>query len=184
MPNTRQRKKPSKRVRQFNVAQDEQWNIIGGKLTRSVGNPGRVQPLFRVVGEKIPLRFLRKVRNHLRARKLPIVGVYIAHDSMGYPRYIGRGSIFSRLGRHRRKYALELTYFSFFVVADKVHEREIETIMIRAAGPLLDFNDKKVRNDIRAGNVRDFEPGTRFVQRLYRARPAVKKRRRRSPKSR
>lgn len=58
-------------------------------------------------------------------------------------------------------------YFSFFVVADKVHEREIETIMIRAAGPLLDFNDRKVRIDIQAGSVRDFEAGAEYVERQY-----------------
>ncbi len=59
------------------------------------------------------------------------------------------------------------SYFSFFVVEEKIHEREIETIMIRAAGPLLDFNSQKVRNNIQAGNVRDFEAGTKYIERQY-----------------
>lgn len=86
---------------------------------------------------------------------------------MGYPRYIGRGQIFSRLKERHNKQRLEIIYFSFFVVENKMHEREIETIMIRAAGPLLDFNNRKVRNDIEAGDVRDFEPGTKYVERQY-----------------
>jgi hypothetical protein len=62
---------------------------------------------------------------------------------------------------------LSYRVFSFFVVEEKMHEREIETIMIRAAGPLLDFNSRKVRNDIKAGNVRDFEAGTKYIERQY-----------------
>ncbi|MDA8049641.1 MAG: hypothetical protein M0002_06495 [Rhodospirillales bacterium] len=62
---------------------------------------------------------------------------------------------------------MELAYFSFFVVEAKIHEREVETTMIRAAGRLLDFNTRKIRNDIQPGDVRDFEPGTTYFERQY-----------------
>ena len=87
---------------------------------------------------------------------------------MGYPRYIGRGDIFGRLAARHKAQVLELAYFSFFVVENKMHEREIETIMIRAAGPLLDFNERKVRIDIQPGNAGDFEAGTFYIERQYR----------------
>ena len=86
---------------------------------------------------------------------------------MGYPRYVGRGSIFDRLGKRKEAQKLELVYFSFYVVENKQHEREIETMMIRAAGPILDFNSRKVPNDIQAGDIRDFDPGTHFYERQY-----------------
>jgi hypothetical protein len=43
--------------------------------------------------------------------------------------------------------------------------------MIRGAGPLLDFNNRKVRTDISAGDIRDFEPGTLFFARHYQKGP-------------
>lgn len=92
-------------------------------------------------------------------------GVYIAHDSMGYARYVGRGDIFTRLKFRRRAQRAELHYFSFYVVLDKKHEREIETILIRAAGPQLHFNSRKRRVDVQPGDVRDFERGTVFFAR-------------------
>ncbi|MGC2745261.1 MAG: hypothetical protein WA672_18995, partial [Candidatus Angelobacter sp.] len=94
-------------------------------------------------------------------------GVYVAHDSMGYARYIGRGSIFQRLTARKATQMLELKYFSFYVVKEKKHEREIETLLIRAAGPLLQFNTKKKRLTISAGNIRDYEAGTLFFERHY-----------------
>jgi len=147
-----------------------------GELTRPAGRPPSTKSLFKVVGEKIPDEFLADVKNKIRKEGLPITGVYIAHDSMSYPRYIGRGNIFGRLDARKRLNLLELRYFSFFVVEEKIHEREIETIMIRAAGPLLDFNRRKVRNDIEAGDIRDFESGTKYIERQYkRGRKSVAK---------
>ena len=84
---------------------------------------------------------------------------------MTYARYIGRGNIFQRLAVH--KDALELKYFSFYVVEDKKHEREIETLIIRAAGPLLQFNTKKKRLSISVGSIKDYEAGTLFFERRY-----------------
>jgi hypothetical protein len=86
---------------------------------------------------------------------------------MGYPRYIGRGNIRARLAARFNAQREELVYYSFYVVQDKIHEREIETLLIRAAGPLLDFNDKKKRIGIQAGSTMDFEAGTRFYERRY-----------------
>lgn len=95
-------------------------------------------------------------------------GVYIAHDSMGVPRYIGRGRIFNRLKLRRKTQPLELVYFSFYVVSEKIHEREIETLLIRAAATQLHFNTRKKRVDIESGNIRDYEAGTLFYERRRR----------------
>jgi hypothetical protein len=160
-------KKPSVKKTNGKVCGSDSWTIVSGALTRPPGAPSKTRSLFRAIGEKIPFQFLQQVRKKLEADDISTTGVYIAHDSMGYPRYIGRGNIFNRLEARRKAQVLELYYFSFFVVEHKVHEREIETIMIRAAGPLLDFNDRKIRNDIQAGDVRDFEAGTKYIERQY-----------------
>jgi hypothetical protein len=164
-----------KTVKDGSVGNNALWTIREGELKRPPGNPGLVKSLFRVVAEKMPYEFLGKIKESMKRQKLGTQGVYIAHDSMGYPRYIGRGNIFDRLQARRNAQILELSYFSFYVVEDKKHEREIETIMIRAAGPLLDFNDRKVRVDIQPGDVKDFEPGTLFYERQYKKGPKVRK---------
>jgi hypothetical protein len=84
---------------------------------------------------------------------------------MGVARYIGRGDIFDRLGKHKKAHYLELAYFSFYVIPDKGHEREVETLLIRAAGPSLHFNTRKKRVDIQPRDIRDYEPGTKFYER-------------------
>lgn len=84
---------------------------------------------------------------------------------MGNARYIGRGNVISRLEARKKLHSLELVYFSFYLVANKKHEREIETLLIRAAGPLLQFNEKKKRVDIAAGSIKDYEAGTTFYER-------------------
>lgn len=120
-----------------------------------------------MIGEKIPFKALSNVKKHLKANGHTWQGLYVAHDSMGCPRYIGRGNIFSRLEARKKAQPLELEYFSFYVVAEKKHEREIETLMIRAAGFLLEFNDRKKRVGIAPGNIRDYEAGTMFYERQY-----------------
>lgn len=127
-----------------------------------------------MVAEKIPYEFLNDIRRSMQSHKFGTNGVYIAHDSMGYPRYIGRGNIFQRLKSRGESQELELRYFSFYVVEAKKHEREIETIMIRAAGPLLHFNDRKKQIDIQAGDVKDFEVGTNYYERQYKRGPKRK----------
>jgi hypothetical protein len=91
--------------------------------------------------------------------------VYIAHDSMGYARYVGRGQIFSRIKQRAKSSALETKYFSFYVVKGKVHEREVETLLIRIAAPMLYFNERKKRLDLSPGSIRNYEPGTQFIER-------------------
>ena len=144
------------------------WEVFPGKLRPSRGRPTRIEPLFHAVAEKLPKESLSKVCSDL-SHKLggKIYGVYVAHDSMGYPRYIGRGDIRLRLSSKFKQKSEELMYFSFYVVADKIHEREIETLLIHAAGPLLDFNEKKKRTGIKSGSVSDFEAGTLFYVRRY-----------------
>jgi hypothetical protein len=149
---------------------DGKWVIRFGKLHPGSGRTGAVPNLFQAVGEKLPFDLIGKVDKHLGTlKKEGIVrkGIYVAHDSMGYARYIGRGRIFPRLRACRRKHHLELTYFSFYIVKDKKHEREIETLLIHSAGPLLQFNTQKKRVSISAGSVRDYEAGTHYCQRYY-----------------
>ena len=143
------------------------WTVHYGELKRSRGNPGNVEHLFKVVGEKLPFEALSAVKKHLKESGHTCMGVYVAHDSMGCPRYIGRGNIFTRLEARKAAQPLELEYFSFYVVIDKKHEREIETLLIRAAGFLLEFNDRKKRVGIAPGNICDYEAGTFFYDRQY-----------------
>ena len=89
----------------------------------------------------------------------------MAHDSFGIPRYGGRGRIFSRLARRKEKYKRELQYFSFYIVKNKNHERELENAILRAAGPQMALNTLKVRSNWMPGRVQDYEPGTQFYQR-------------------
>jgi len=87
---------------------------------------------------------------------------------MGFARYVGRGKVFNRLRSRLNSAPLELKYFSFYIVSNKNHEREIETLMIRLGGAHLHFNEKKKRVDIQSGNIKDYEAGTRFVERQRR----------------
>jgi len=143
------------------------WTVRAGRLVPGPGRPGNQPRLFTVLAEKIPYEALDAVRKDMQAAGIRARGVYVAHDSMGYARYVGRGEIFQRL--RARKYAqeLELVYFSFYVVEQRNHEREIETLLIRASGPLLAFNEKKKNASIYPGNIKDYEPGTFFYERQY-----------------
>lgn len=144
------------------------WTVHHGELKRGKGNPGKTEHLFRVVGEKLPYSALAAVKAHVKTElKLEPYGVYVAHDSMGCPRYIGRGNVFERLDARRKAQLLELQYFSFYLVSEKKHEREIETLLIRAAGFLLEFNSRKKRVGISHGNIRDYEAGTVFFERQF-----------------
>ena len=168
------------------VWKDKQWAVRCGKLTSGPGKPAA--RLFLMVAEKIPYEAIDDVRKHAtpvvypekkskrgpKPKRKTINGVYIAHDSMGSPRYIGRGDIFGRLKARKAAQNLELAYFSFYVVEAKGHEREIETILIRAAGPLLEFNDKKKRVGIQPGAIGDYEAGTTFFERQYKKGPRTK----------
>lgn len=157
-------------VAEKSVYSNALWKVCFGSLKKPVkqGRPFKEpEHLFRVVGEKLPYAALDSVRKHLIKEELPTGGVYVAHDSMGCPRYIGRGAIFSRLAARKKAQLLELEYFSFYVVAEKKHEREIETLLIKAASFLLEFNDKKKRIGIDAGSIHDYEAGTVFYQRQY-----------------
>lgn len=150
------------------VWNSSEWAVKQGELQKGPGRRGRVVPLFEAVGEKLPFSALAAVERHMKQEGISRTGVYIAHDSMGAARYIGRGgNVFGRLRSHKKSHALELLYFSFYIVKEKVHEREIETLLIRGASHLLEFNSKKKRVGIEPGNVRDYEPGTLFYERQY-----------------
>ena len=143
------------------------WSVEYGKLIPGQGRPPTKSRLFQFVCEKIPLDALDAVRSHFLLDRTPdqAQGVYMVHDSMGAVRYVGRGKVFYRLKACKKAHPHELVYFSIFIVENKQHEREIETLLIRAAGPQLEFNDKKKRIGIETGNIRDFEPGTMFYER-------------------
>ena len=158
-------KKPSTKTITQKVWGGNNWTVQYGHLKRGAGRPGKVSRLFKYVGEKLPFNALDDVQCHFVSDKTPAQGVYVAHDSMGSPRYIGRGSVFTRLRAHKKAHPHELVYFSFYIVEDKQHEREIETLLIRAAGDQLEFNDRKKRVGIQPGNIRDYEPGTVFYER-------------------
>lgn len=172
-------KKPATKVVTERVWGDQHWSVKYGELRRGQGRPAAVSRLFKYVGEKIPFEALESVKAHFVSDGTPAKGVYVAHDSMGSARYIGRGNIFGRLATHKKAHAHELVYFSFYIVEEKQHEREIETLLIRAAGPQLEFNDRKKRVGIGVGNVRDFEPGTYFYERQAHKGPKRKKKLRR-----
>ena len=155
-------------LREGRVGEYGNWVVFPGVLRRKRGRPGGTDPLFRAVAEKLPKSSLNDVCRDLSSKLgQKLYGVYVAHDSMGYPRYIGRGDIRSRLTARFNRQREELMYFSFYVVPQKIHERKVETLMIHAAGSLLDFNDKKKRSGIQAGSIRDFEAGTFFYERRY-----------------
>jgi hypothetical protein len=50
----------------------------------------------------------------------------------------------------------------FCIIKDKVHEREVENIILRAAGPQLVLNQRKMRDGVEPGGVRDYEPAHVF----------------------
>jgi hypothetical protein len=141
------------------------WRIVEGRLVPSRGRPRKTTHLFRYVAEKLPFGCLGKVKRNLAANADGLEGVYMAHDSMGVARYGGRGQIFTRLAAHRKAYPRELLYFSFYVIANKAHEREIETAILRAASSQMILNTRKVRSGLETGNVSDYEPGTKFFER-------------------
>ena len=164
----KQRKRHSSKRGDATLWQDDDWVVRTGRLVPRPGRPPKVKSLFRHVAEKLPYDCLNAVAAEFRANGWASEGVYVAHDSMGFARYVGRGYIFARLRARYRVARKELAYFSFYVVSNKSHEREIETLLIRLGGANLHFNTKKKRVDIAAGNVRDYEAGTRYVERRRR----------------
>lgn len=156
------------------------WVVAPGRLIPGRGRPPKTSHLFEFVAEKIPFESLQDVKKHMLKLTEHPNGVYLAHDSMGVARYGGRGDIFTRLASHRKKYSKELRYFSFYVIANKAHEREIETVILRAAGSQMTLNTRKIAAGLHPGNISDYEPGTNFFERQ---RPRGRKLVKRKPKS-
>jgi hypothetical protein len=145
---------------------DSDWVVVPGRLIPGPGRPLKTSRLFQFVGEKLPYDCLKSVKAHIRdVSDDDPYGVYLSHDSFGVARYGGRGNIFGRLAQHKRDYPKELLYFSFFIIKNKNHEREIETAILRAASSQMTLNERKVRTGLAVGNVTDYEPGTHFVER-------------------
>lgn len=158
-------KQPSRKSAVTRVWHDLLWTVGRGRLVPGPGRPKKTRRLFQVVGEKLPIESLKDVAKKVTGGGGAVEGVYLAHDSMGYVRYVGRGQIFERLRARIRAEPLAIRYFSFYVVQAKPHEREIETLLIRTAAPMLYFNERKKRLNLSPGNIRDYEPGTEFYER-------------------
>jgi hypothetical protein len=107
-------KRPAKKSPVEQIWSDSnQWTVGYGRLVPAPGRPRKTTHLFRVLGEKLPIEALDDVRDDVRACELGEEGVYIAHDSMGYARYVGRGQIFSRIKQQAKSSVLEIKYFHF-----------------------------------------------------------------------
>jgi len=89
------------------------WTVRYGRVNAGRGSTG-AKRLFSVIGEKIPFEAIHAVEKYMKIKGMSRNGVYLAHDSMGCPRYIGRGRIFSRLVARHNAQRLELKYFSFY----------------------------------------------------------------------
>ena len=162
------KKRRGKKVIEGILYTDKTWSVKYGRVKRV--NAGKVATgsLFKLIGEKLPFTAIGEVEKHARkVLKTVPNGVYLAMDSMGCPRYTGRGVIFSRLKAHKKHFPVELVFFSFYVVEAKQHEREIETLLIRSASFLSVLNERKVRASIAPGSVLDYEVGTKFVERQF-----------------
>src|SRR5947199_6146988 len=66
----------------------ELWTVHHGTLAQA---STQAFSLFKVIGEKLPWDCLSQINLHLRDQGHSRVGVYVAHDADGYPRYVGRG---------------------------------------------------------------------------------------------
>ena len=141
------------------------WKVKWGRLVPRPGRPDKAKPLLKWVGEKIPYEALPATKKLLEKEGAGKEGVYVAHDSMSYARYVGRGDVFKRLAARKKAHPSELAYFSFYIIAEKQHEREIETLLIRLGGAHLQFNERKKRLDTSPGDLRDYEAGTKYVER-------------------
>ena len=161
----RRPRRPSRKLVQQKISTHDRWTVCRGRLVPQPGRPDKIESLFKVVGEKIPKACLKDVKKDMTFLGLPTTGIYLAHDSMGAVRYAGRGNLFQRLSARFGAQPLELCYFSLYVVENKKHEREIETLVIRATSHQLEFNERKKHPTIAPGNVRDYEPGTYFYER-------------------
>lgn len=98
------------------VWNSDEWKVVHGRLVPRPGRPKKTKSLFKFVAEKLPFASLGEVRKQVKilelkgkygrakgkAKKSKTSGVYLAHDSMGFARYGGRGQIFVRLAAHQK----------------------------------------------------------------------------------
>ena len=154
---------------------DNDCSVKGGRIVRRGSGKVSIGQLFKAVGEKLPYQAINKVENYvIHTLGIKANGIYLAHDSMGCPRYIGRGAIFNRLKSHKKNHSKELYYFSFYIVSAKQHEREIETLVLRSSSYLAVFNERKIRASIEPGNMLDYEVGTQFIERQWKRGPRAR----------
>lgn len=102
---------PARKSTVDRVWENDTWTVGYGRLIPGRGRPRKQTRLFSAAGERLPIESLDAVRKDLRERGLGEEGVYVAHDSMGYARYVGRGRIFARLKARAKANKLEVKYF-------------------------------------------------------------------------
>lgn len=168
MPTSKRKKVGRKVTNTEELFANTQWKVVEGRIVPPRGRPPKTKGLFKIIAEKIPFAAFEETKKAVKQEYGNVYGVYVAHDSMTLPRYIGRGDIFNRLLARRKAHSSELYYFSFYVVEEKIHEREIETLLIHITSTLLQFNERKKKVNLEAGSVLDFEVGTKFIQRQKR----------------
>src|SRR4051794_11888528 len=106
-------RRPSEKRVDATVWKGSGWAVVCGRLVPQRGRPPKTRHLFQYVAEKLPFACLSEIKKCMNEEADTIEGVYMAHDSMGIARYGGRGQIFSRLEAHKKRYPLQLLYFSF-----------------------------------------------------------------------
>lgn len=102
-----------------------------------------------------------------------ISGVYVLFDSSETARYVGiSNDVRTRLGKYfaghlqadddKRTVAVS---FSVFMVSNRKHARELESLLIHVLGPALFLNKRKQRRYGIRPDVKVFEAGTLLLQR-------------------
>ncbi len=133
---------------------------------------GRRKPSFlTLVGEMLPREAWRELPDH-------VAGVYVLFDSSETARYVGIASdVRARLGQYftgslegdNDKRAITAS-FSVFMVSNRKHARELESLLIHVLGPALFLNKRKQRAFGVRPDAKVFEAGTLVLQRR-RSRP-------------
>lgn len=148
-----ERRKPSKKqVKRPAIWSKDGLCVVEGNLNPGPGRPSGIPHLFKYVAEKLPFDCRDTIKKSMGTAD-DIEGVYFAHDLMGVARYGGRRQIFARLSNHKKKYPTQLLYFLFYVIEQKKHEREVETVILRAAGPQMTLNTRKIAPGTEPGDV-------------------------------
>lgn len=134
---------------------------------------GRRKPSFlTLIGEMLPRESWLELPDH-------VSGVYVLFDSSETARYVGIASdvrarlrqyFTGRLKDDDDKRAITAS-FSVFMVSNRKHARELESLLVHVLGPALFLNERKQRAFGVRPDAKVFEAGTLVLQRR-KSRPA------------